>query len=1021
MKKKLLHRLFIAMPLLFFVCLLTYAQTTTVTGKVTDLSDNSPLPGVNILVKGTTIGTVTDSGGNYSINVDSGGTLVFSFIGYLTEEVPVNNKSTIDLVMSPDIKTLSEVIVVGYGTQRKIENTGSVASVKADELTQTPVSNLAQGLQARVAGVQITQNSSAPGGNVSVRIRGTNSINGTSEPLYVIDGIQIANSGGVSDVNPLATINPNDIESIEVLKDASATAIYGSRGSNGVVLISTKRGKSGATKVSLESYYGVQEITKKLDLLNATQFAELENEIYKTAVYADPASLGKGVDWQDLIYQQAPIQSHQLSVSGGSDKTQFSLSGSYFNQDGIALNSNFTRYSLRMSLDHRLNDRFKVGTSILGSYSENQGVQIGSLGGDPAAALTNSLVGAGLSAPPTLEAYRPDGSIFPFGDQLGGRYREVVNPIGLASILNQTGIKRILVNVYAEADLMKGLTYRGTLNTDLQGSLNDYYSPRSIVNTADLNANSGTARKTNSNATLLLHESILTYNKVFAEYHSLKVTGVFATQSDLFDTNTINATGLPNDATTNEALALAVNRNVSSFKQRQRLDSYMARVNYSFKDKYFLTVTARADGASKFGDNNKYGFFPAVSVGWRIIDEAFLKSKTWLSDLKLRASYGLTGNAGAIDPYKSLSLSGPGSDYQFNHVYTVGISPVGIANPDLGWERSLQGNIGLDIGLLGDRIGVVLDYYNKKTERLLYDQALPLSSGYNTITKNFGAIENTGIELAVNAKILTGNFKWSLGANFSVNRNKIISLDGGITTERFASFGGGVSQTSIIKVGQPVGLFKTYVFDGIYQTGETILPGSGSRTGGVKVKDIAGGVNGEPDGQITAADQTITGDPNPDFIFGFTSNFSYLNFDLGIFISGSQGNDIYNLSRYSLENPLGQRNMLAGMANRWSPTNPNNEYVSGFQGGRIPITDRFVEDGSYIRCKNITLGYKLPVIKGIYSARIYISANNLFTITNYSGYDPEVNTFGNSNANLGVDNLVYPNSRTILGGVQITF
>jgi TonB-dependent starch-binding outer membrane protein SusC len=1025
MKKYLPSRLFIIIivPLLFFVCSAALAQTNTVTGKVT--SSDGPLPGVNVLVKGTTNGTVTDSDGNYSLKVDPNGTLVFSFIGFLTEEVTVNSQSKIDFIMSPDITTLSEIVVVGYGTQRKLETTGAVASVKAEELTQTPVTNLAQGLQARVAGVQITQNSSAPGGNISVRIRGTNSINGTSEPLYVIDGIQIANSGGVNDVSPLSTINPNDIESIEILKDASATAIYGSRGANGVVLISTKRGKSGDTRVSIESYYGVQTITRKLDMLNATQFAELENDIYRTPanatpVYADPSSLGEGVDWQDLVFKEAPIQSHQISLSGGSDKTQLSLSGNYFNQDGIAMNSNFKRYSFRASIDHKINDRVKIGTNILGSYSINQGIPTGSTSLD-GPAVTTSLIGATLGAPPTLEAYRPDGSIFPFGDQLGGRYREVVNPLGLASILNETGIKRTLVNLYAEAELTKGLTYRATFNTDLQSSLNDYYSPRSIVNTADLNANSGVASKTNLNSTLLLHESILTYSKTFSQHHNLKITGVFATQSDVFDRNIISASGLPNDKTTNQNLALAVNRNISSLKERQRLDSYMGRVNYGFKDKYFLTVTARADGASKFGENNKYGFFPAVAAGWRIIDEEFLKGSSLFSDLKLRGSYGVTGNAGAIAPYRSLSLSGPGSDYQFNHVYVIGISPVGIANPDLGWERSTQWNIGLDIGLIKDRVSLVVDYYNKDTEKLLYDQALPLSSGYNNITKNVGQIENSGIELALNAQILTGDLKWTLGANFTANRNKIISIDGGITTERFASFPGGVSQTSILKVGQPIGLFKTYVFDGIYQTGETILPGSGSRIGGVKVRDIAGGANGEPDGQITAADQIIAGDPNPDFIFGFTSNFSYKNFDLGIFISGSQGNDIYNLSRYSLENPLGQRNMLAGVANRWSPTNPNNEYVSGFQGGRIPITDRFVEDGSFIRCKNITLGYKLPKIKGIYSARIYVSANNLFTITNYSGYDPEVNSFGNSNANLGVDNLVYPNSRTILGGVQITF
>lgn len=985
------------------------AQSFTLKGKI--LSETAdPLPGVNVLIKSSSRGTVTDADGVYILeNVNAADVLLISFIGYNTQEITVGDRTVINVTLDPDVETLNEVVVVGYGTQRKIETTGSIASVKAEDIIQTPVTNVAQGLQARIAGVQITQNSAAPGGNISVRIRGTNSINGTSEPLYIVDGIQIANSGGITDVSPLSTINPSDIESVEVLKDASATAIYGARGSNGVVLITTKRGKSGATRVSIESYYGVQKIRKTLDLLDAAQFAQLENEVFKTNVYADPASLGKGVDWQNLIFRTAPIQNHQISVNGGNDRTQLAISTNYFDQDGIVINSNFKRYSLRLNLDHRISDRVKIGTSIMGSYNINKGIQTGSTTVGDGGVVISSIIGAVLGAPPTLKPYRDDGTIYPFGEQLDGRYREVANPLGLAAIKSQTDIRRVLTNLYAEATLLKGLTYRASFNVDLQSNLGNYYSPRYIIATKDLNALSGSASKTNVNTAVLLHESILTYATNIAEHHSLKFTGVFATQSSLYNMNNISGNGFPNDATTNEALQLAATVSTSSNRTQERLDSYMARVNYGFKDKYFLDLTARTDGSSKFGANHKYGFFPAASAAWRIIEEDFMASIPVISDLKLRASYGLTGNAGAINTYKSLSLQTTGSDYQFNHNYVKGISPSGIANPDLRWEKSLQTNIGLDISLFNNWLNLTVDVYKKKTKDLLYDKTLPYSSGYSTLTTNLGGIENKGIELSANARILDGPLKWNVAANFTANRNKVTDIDGGTTKEKF------ITNYTVLKVGQPLGVFKTYIFDGIYQTGEAIIPGSDGRTGGTKVRDR------DNSGVITAADQTITGNPNPKFIFGLSSNLSYKNFDLSIFMSGTYGNDIYNVSRASFENPLGQRNLLAGVANRWTADNPSNEYVSPLQGGRLPISSRFVEDGSYLRCKNVTLGYRLPQIKGINNARIYISANNLFTVTNYSGFDPEVNTYAGSNTAIGVDNLVYPAARSFLGGIQITF
>jgi TonB-linked SusC/RagA family outer membrane protein len=962
---------------------------------------------VSITVKNSRQGTVSTPSGDFSLpNVKPDVTLIISSLGFKNETVVLAGRTSLSIKLQKEIGKLDEVMVVGYGTQRKIATTGSIASVKASDITQTPVTNVAQGIQARVAGVQITQNNAAPGGNISVRVRGTNSINGSSEPLYIVDGIQISNEGSVTDVSPLSTINPNDIESVEILKDASSTAIYGARGANGVVLITTKRGKNGPTQVNFETYQGVQQVTKKLDMLNASQFGQLENEVYNTPVYADPKSLGQGTDWQNLVYRKAMIQNYQVSVNGGSEKTQFSISGNYFNQDGIIIASNFKRYSLRMSLDHKISDRFKVGATILGSYTINNNIPTGvnSLDGP---VVTSSIVGAALGAPPTLKPYRDDGTIYPFSDQFNGRYREVSNPLGLAAVMNRNAIKRTLSNVYVEAGILKGLTYRASFNVDLGGSLTDNYSPLYIIGLPDRNANSGSAGKGNANSTALLHESVLTYNRLFGK-HSLRITGVYASQSNLNNSNSISANGFPNDVTSNEAVQLAVNRSVSSLRTKERLDSYLGRINYGFGNKYFFDVTARYDGASKFGENNKYGFFPAVAGAWRIIEESFMKKQKLVSDLKLRASYGITGNAAAIGPYQSLATVSSGSDYEFNHTYTVGISPSRIPNSDLRWERSIQSNIGLDISLLNNRINLVVDAYDKKTSDLLFVKNLPLSSGYGSITGNFATLRNSGIELAINTKIIDSKLKWDLNGNISFNHNKVVALEGNLNEYV-------INPYVVLKVGEPLGLFKTYVFNGIYQTGEAILPGSGSRTGGVKVADL------NKDGQITGDDQKITGRATPKYIFGVSSNLRYKNFDFSVFLSGVQGNQIYNLSRYTFENGLGGRNVVAAMVNRWSATNPNNEFASGFQGGRLPVSDRFVEDGAYIRMKNITLGYRLPSFKYLNSARFYISGNNLFTITKYSGYDPEVNSFGGSNTQVGIDNLVYPVARTLLVGLQVNF
>ncbi|MHB1178343.1 MAG: SusC/RagA family TonB-linked outer membrane protein [Daejeonella sp.] len=975
--------------------------------------DKLPMPGVLVTQKGTTKSVASDVNGKYSINISgSQGILVFSFIGYVKKEVPVSGRATINVSLEPDLKSLDEVVVVGYGTRQKRSITGSIASVKAADLKATPIANLAQGLQGRVAGLDMRQNSGLPGGNISIKIRGTNSINGSSEPLYIIDGLQISAGSGINAANPLSQINPSDIESVEVLKDASATAIYGARAANGVVLITTKRGKDGVTKVTYDSYFGLQEVTKRMPVLNAAQFAQLENEIYApNPVYADPSVYGTGVNWQDMIFRKANIQNHQLSLTGGNDKTQIALGANYYDQDGVIKNSDYKRYAFRANLDHTISKRFKTGTSLYYTVNNENRIQAGGTNVDVSAA-RGGLLGMAVGAPPTLQPYRADGSIYPFADQYDGRYKEVSNPLGALAVKNYNATNRFLANAYLEINILNGLNYRAVFNTDLASGLNEFYSPRSIVSASSLAnplAINGSAGNSSTYNRSLLHESILTYKTLFRQDHSLNITAVFGSQTDISQSNNQSASGFGNDINQNWATNGAAVMRTSSFKSKSALDSYMGRAAYGYKDKYFLDLTARADGASRFGENHKYGFFPAVSAAWRIIDESFMEPLKFFSDLKLRGSYGITGNAAAIGPYQSLatvSAGGP-QNYIFNNQIVSGISPDRIPNADLRWEKSTQYDIGLDMAFFNDRLTIITDYYNKRTNDLLFTKSVPLSSGYGAITGNYGSLENKGVELALTGRILTGSLKWDASGNITFNKNKVLTLDG--TQNEIAR-----SSFSILKVGEPLGVYKTYLSDGINQTGEPILPGYDGKTGGYKVKDING------DGKISSADLIITGNAQPKSFFGFSTSLSYRNFDFSGFLQGVQGSKLFNAFRYTFENPLGQANVLAGLADRWSPSNPSNDFIKANQGGRLPLTERYVEDNSYIRLKNITLGYTFTKYKFINSLRAYIAGNNLFTSTNYEGWDPESNSYGSSNT-LFFDNGTYPAAKSFVFGIQANF
>ncbi len=1024
-----------------FLALTVQAQTQTVKGTIVD-DAGSPVAGATIRVKGEKLATTSGEDGSYTLTgVKSNAVIIVSYTGFEEQELPVSAGAFSSIKMKRKDISLDDVIVVGYGSRKKSEVTGAITSVKAADLLQTPVANLAQGLQGRVAGLQITQNNAAPGGSISVRLRGTNSINGSSEPLYIIDGVQLQNStasgvsgpstlgnisgvgGFANQVSSLSFLNPNDIESIEVLKDASAAAIYGSQAANGVIIITTKRGKAGFSNITYDGYYGMQEITKTIPVLNASQFARIENEIYNNNRFPQPDSFGVGTDWQDVLFRRAPIQNHQVGFSGGNDKTQVLMSLNYFGQEGIVLKSKFDRYSVRFNLDHAVKSWLKVGTTTTFTRSVNNRVQTGSVNND-GGGLTQSLIGAALSAPPHLKPYDANGNILAWRDQpYGSFYSELRNPVQGGQTMDITRTNTVLSNIYLDFSILKGLKYRANLSAYTNNALNDYYFPASAFSAGEITIAGGLGgygMKMNNNFIRLMHESILTYDKSIGTDHNFKVTGVFSTLENNSNYNYMIGYGFVNDATTNEALQLARNFSINTGRTKDNLVSYLGRINYNFQGKYFVDLTARADASSKFGDNNKWGFFPAVSAAWNMKRENFLSDIRAVTNLKLRASIGRTGNQAAVDPYQSLAIVSAGNDYIFNNALTKAVLPTGVPNPDLKWETSVQSDIGIEADFFDNRLNFVADVYLKRTNDLIFKKNLPLSSGYETVAGNFASLENKGIELSLGGDIIrNSDWRWSVSANVTINRNKLLQLADDSTRET------AINNYNVLVVGQPLGLFKTYVYDGLFQTGDPIIPGqpvTNPRPGTQRVKDIAGGPDGKPDGRITDADRIITGNANPKFVYGFSTNLKFRQFDFSAFFSGVQGNQIFNLARWTLENPLGGRNVLAGLADRWSPTNTSGQYqtATGSQGGRLPLSDRYLEDGSFLRCKNISFGYSFNA-KRIGSARAYISANNLFTITDYTGFDPEVGSFGNSNTQFGVDNIVYPLSRSFLVGLQITF
>ena len=998
-------------------------------GVVTDATGKT-VPGVSVLVKNTTTGTVTAQDGAYNINVPNGnGALVYSYIGYISQEVPVNGRSTINVTLEEDQQSLQEVVVIGYGTVKKSDLTGSVVSVSSADIKAVPVATFDQALQGRAAGVQVVQSSGAPGGGTNIRIRGTSSVNASSEPLYVIDGMLINNDTGETSIggrgpstNPLATINPSDIESIEVLKDASATAIYGSRAANGVILITTKKGKSGKGSVSFESYYGVQTVTKKLGLLNATQFAELANEADRNAnlvpSYPNPQSLGAGTDWQKELFRQAPIANYQLSFTGGNDKTQYALGGGYFTQDGIVLNSGLNRYSFRSNFSTEVNKKLKVGANLSYNRIKNNGVLTG-----PAPVIQGVVYNALLFNPilPVYDPTRPGGYTFQHD-----RRDAIANPIAEAKeYISTTTTSRILGNVFAEYQIVNGLSFRSSFGIDGLSTKSNSFGPAFLKRTEN---SRGEASISTLQALTWLSTNTLTYNRQINPANSINVLLGYETQQ--FSNESVNAYafGFPEPRTGYHDIGSAENpQTTTNGELAWSIRSYFGRINYSLLNRYLFTITSRTDGSSKFAEGNKYGFFPSAAFAWKVIEEDFMKASPFFSDLKFRASYGLTGNQ-SIPPYQSLALIGAVGQGVFSTGSNVtafrGREPLSYPNKDLKWETTTQLNLGVDLSVLKNRIGLTVEVYHKNTRDLLLSTPIPYTSGFGNTLLNIGNVQNRGVDVAFNSVNLNGPVRWNTSFNISFNRNKITNL------ARKGDVNLGVGG-NILREGQPIGTFFGYVFDGIYQTDEEaktspVIAGQKPAAGDRKYKDISG-PNGTPDGIVNDFDRTIIGSAQPNFVWGLNNTVAYKNLTLSFFFQGSQGNQLVNQNLSDLANVNGKQNVLASAGlGRWTPQNPSNLYARALTTANDNVfSSRFVEDASYLRLKNVTLAYNFPSVLmnkiGMSNARIYVSGTNLWTLTNYSGYDPEGNAYGGTTNIVGVDFGGYPQATTYTVGLNIGF
>jgi TonB-linked SusC/RagA family outer membrane protein len=1032
------------------------AQDRVVTGTVTDGSDGSTLPGVNVKVKGTTIGTITDFDGMYKLNVPSGSTtLVFSYVGMKTLEFPISG-NTVNAVMETDTKGIDEVVVVGYGTQKKSDMTGSVTSVKASELVKAPVLGIDQALQGRASGVVVQANNGSPGADIMVRIRGIGSTT-NSDPMYIVDGMPVTD---------IKFLNPNDIESMEVLKDAAASAIYGARAANGVILISSKKGKIGKPVVTFEMYYGNQSVWKKPEVLNTSEWLQVSRTAHENAPKSLPKEYTtpifdstKTTDWFNEITRTAPIQNYNLSISGGDEKTTYAISSNYFKQDGIVKRSNYTRTTFKINTDHKVTNRLKIGQSLAIANSDRLKIDDESNVFDNAVLTTLMLdpitpVKIDVNDPYQKRYLDANPSLLTLNDDpnylyVASPYTDVANPAGKISRtnLNYKNL-RLLGTIYAELEIIENLKFKSSFGLDL--TRNDIYNfvPKFFAASDENNLEPKVYRgfeKENN----WLSENTLTYNKTFAEKHNFVFLLGYTVQADRYEWADVNKKNTPNNLPDLQYLSAASSYDVTLGSASEwAMLGYLGRLNYSYESKYLMSASIRRDGSSKFGTDYRYGNFPSFSLGWNVSNEKFMQGVPYLTNLKLRGSWGQIGND-RIPLYQyqtTISLIAE-NNYTFVDPTTnkearySGASITTPANKDIKWETVESSNFALDFGAFDNKLTGTLEYYVKKTKDMLVREPVPSYTGYSSSPyTNVGDVENKGLELSLNYRKSVGEFTYDLGFNITTVKNEVLNLGKGTITS------GGFRDGSICltQVGGEIGAFYGRVTDGIFQNQDEINNYMGKDASGADVviqpkakpgyfryKDI-GSYDAVlkkqvmiPDGKIDDYDRTIIGSPVPDYTYGINLSCAYKGLDLSLFFQGSKGNEIFNATKYyTMNSSTAATNKSKDILNSWHGEGTSNS---------IPIIDLngkenykystfYIEDGSYLRLKNIQLGYSLPqsILKllKIGNLRAYVGGQNLLTITGYSGLDPEIG--GTALVN-GIDFGQYPQSRTITFGVSVTY
>lgn len=992
-------------------------QQQTIVGTVRS-PDNQPMQGVSIGIRNKSAQTVTDEKGNYTIAVNPEDILIYSFIGHTTQSQSVKGRNNIDVVLQPDEEQIEDVVVIGYGTARRSDITGAVSSLGEEDFNKGVNTSPEQLLAGKVAGVQVVQSSGEPGGGISVNVRGTGSINAGNSPLYVVDGFPIDNSVTVSGTganftgmrsarNPLNAINPNDIASIEVLKDASATAIYGSRGANGVVLITTKRGKADGLKVDYDVYYGMQNVQRDIDILNTEEYQKVINGIIDAGGGAENQrveDIENSTNWLGLMYRKnAPVQNHNLSFSGGNERTKYHTSLNYYDQEGLLVNSDNKRYSARLNLEHT-GSVFKFGANMTSSYIKDNYVANGMDLNERA-----GIIYAAIAYDPTLSIYNTDGSYMLSPDM------NIDNPLAIANgKTSQSNLYRTLGTVYGEINFLEDFTAKLNIGADISNQRRDTYVDRQTI---EGRSNEGIASILEGNRTSYLGEFTIGYKKKM-DIHNLDVIlGVTGQQFNYLSSSS-QGSGFSSDATKTDNMGLGDPTQfiVGSSRTRNSLLSYLGRTTYSLMDKYLLTASLRIDGSSRFGENNRFGVFPSFAFGWKLDQEEFIQNMEVFNTLKLRSSWGRTGNQ-EIGNYQSMSTYATGQKAVIGEVQVSTTTPSRIPNPDLKWETSEQLNFGLDFGFLQNRITGSIDWFYKDTKDMLLNLAVPRTTGFSTMMTNIGAVRNKGIEVMLNSENTKGIVEWSTTLNLAWLQNTVKDL--GTNSVIYSGAAGGVSNISIIQPGLPMYSFFGYQIDGIWQetddfsvTDDPVTPGD------FKYRDTNG------DGIVNADDRVVLGNSFPKYTASLTNNINYRNFDLNVFIDGAFGVDMLNNNLVDTYFPANlKRNRLAEpMLNRWTADNPSTVYPSFVNPngqGKKEVNSYTVEDASFLRLNTVKLGYTLPLtntryVKGV---NLFLVGQNLAMITKYTGYDPTINPNGSG---ARIDWNAYPTARTFMFGINLS-